>query len=273
MNWRILRHGKKSPAENMAIDEAIMQAIIADKAMPTIRFYDWQPSTVSCGYNQEVNKEIDFQALQKFGFGFVRRPTGGRLVLHDAEVTYSVIAPIAGKFAGNVTEAYSVISQALAAGLRAMGVEVELEKGSLDSGHQRQAANPCFSSSSKYELKCKGRKIVGSAQVRRDNVLLQHGSILLNNDQSQVAYLLPGLQPAQQEKLAKYLKRKTITVNANLSKPLNFKEASLCLEKGFRDSWANDFFSIHNNLTAEEIEISTSLLHTKYLTDEWNNRK
>lgn len=273
MKWRILQSGKNSPAENMAIDEAIMQSVIARKVLPTIRFYDWQPSTVSCGYNQAVDKEIDFEALQKFGFGFVRRPTGGRLVLHDQEVTYSVIAPLEGRFSGNVTQSYSVISQALAVGLKKMGITVELEKGSLDSQHQRQNGNPCFSSSSKYELKCNGRKIVGSAQVRSNNVLLQHGSILLNNDQSQVAYLLPDLLATQQEKLAKYLKRKTITVNANLSEPLDYKRASICLEQGFRESWSGDFFINHNDLTAEEIELSTHLENTKYLTDEWNNRK
>ena len=157
MHWRILNSGKKSPAENMAIDEAILEAVITGKSLPTIRFYDWNPSTASCGYNQKVDDEVDFSALEKFGFGFVRRPTGGRLVLHDQEITYSVIAPIEGKFAGSVTQAYSVISLALAEGLREMGVDVELEKGSLDSKHQRQAANPCFSSSSKYELKCQNK--------------------------------------------------------------------------------------------------------------------
>lgn len=273
MEWRILNSGKKSPAENMAIDEAILEAVISGKALPTIRFYDWEPSTASCGYNQSVAEEIDFQELQKFGFGFVRRPTGGRLVLHDREITYSIIAPIEGKFAGNVTQAYSVISLALAEGLRAMGVEVELEKGNLGVQHQRQTANPCFSSSSKYELKCQNKKIVGSAQVRRNDVLLQHGSILLNNDQSQVAYLLPNLDQNKKDKLAKFLKRKTITINSALKNPIDYKQALACLELGFRKSWSDDFFSIHNDLSQYEIEIASRLSHTKYLTDEWNKRK
>lgn len=273
MNWRILQTGKRSAAENMAIDEAILEAVIAGKADPTIRFYDWEPSTASCGYNQSVNNEVDFEALQKFGFGFIRRPTGGRLVLHDREITYSIITPITDRFAGNVTQAYSVISSALAVGLREMGVDVELEKGSLDSQHQREAANPCFSSSSKYELKCKDKKIVGSAQVRRENVLLQHGSILLNNDQSQVAYLLPRLTDIQKDKLAKFLQRKTITINSVLETSVSYEQAVRCLESGFRKSWSSDIFSNHNDLTQYEIEFSAHLVSTKYLTDEWNNRK
>jgi len=273
MQWSILNSGEKSPAENMAIDEAILEAVIAGKSLPTIRFYAWNPSTVSCGYNQKVDDEIDFTNLEKFGFGFIRRPTGGRLVLHDQEITYSVIAPIEGKFAGNVTQAYSVISLALAEGLQKMGVDVELEKGNLEVKHQRQAANPCFSSSSKYELKCQNKKIVGSAQVRRNDALLQHGSILLNNDQSQIAFLLPNLSQEKKLQLSKFLKRKTITVNSVLQNPVNYAQAQECLKHGFKKSWNEDFFSNHNELSHYEIEISSRLLHTKYLTDEWNKRK
>ena len=272
MKWRILKSGKLSPAENMAIDEAIMQAVIAGKSLPTIRFYDWNPSTASCGYNQSAEKEVDFRALEKYGYGFVRRPTGGRLVLHDQEVTYSVIAPIDGRFSGSITNAYSIISLALAEGLKEMGIEVELERGNLTSAHQREEANPCFTSSSKFELKCNRKKIVGSAQVRKDNILLQHGSILLNNDQSKIAYLLPNLEEDQRNKLAHYLSRKTIAINQVLEIPISYNDAVICLENGFRKSWDTDIFSKHNKLTQYEIETSSRLVHSKYLTDEWNKR-
>ena len=117
MKWRFLIDGKLSPAENMALDEAIFECVQDGRSLPTIRFYNWEPSTVSCGYNQEVAKEVDFAELKKHDYGFVRRPTGGRLVLHNNEVTYAVISPFEGRLSGNVTESYSEISKALAKGL------------------------------------------------------------------------------------------------------------------------------------------------------------
>ena len=244
MNFRIIKSGKKSPAENMAIDEAILNGIIAGTSPSTIRFYDWVPSTASIGYNQEAEKEIDFALLEKMGFGFVRRPTGGRLVLHDEEITYAVIVPTIEKFAGNVTDSYSEISRALAEGLRLLGVNVEFEKGNLSASHQRQNANPCFTSSSRYELTFERKKIVGSAQVRRENALLQHGSILLNHDQSKVAHLLPNLENKQREKLANSLTKKTISINQILDTKINFSDAISCFIAGFKKKWNCDYFYI-----------------------------
>ncbi|MDP8203984.1 MAG: lipoate--protein ligase family protein [Candidatus Tenebribacter mawsonii] len=273
MKWRFLVSGKLSPAENMAIDEAIFGSIQDGRSLPTIRFYRWEPSTVSCGYNQEVAKEVDFMALEKYELGFVRRPTGGRLVLHDDEVTYSVISPASGRLSGNVTESYSEISLALAAGLKKMGIDVDFEKGNLSSEHQRQAANPCFTSSSRYELSYKRKKIVGSAQVRKNGCLLQHGSILLNYGQSKLAKILPGLTDEQKERMAKYLKRKTIGINEILNMPISYKTAVNYLIEGFKENWINDEFEIHENLEVHELDIAEKLRISKYLTDEWNHKK
>lgn len=273
MKWRFLDSVKLGPAENMAIDEAILECIQAGRSMPTIRFYDWDPPTVSCGYNQVVAKEIDFAALKKLEFGFVRRPTGGRVVLHNGEVTYSVICPTVGRLSGNVTESYSEISKALAKGLELMGINVDFEKGNLSSEHQRQAANPCFTSSSRYELSYQRRKLVGSAQVRKNNCLLQHGSILLNDDQSKLVQILPGLINDQRTRLSDYLKRKTVTINEILKNPINYEKAVELLMKGFRKKWEDDDFEIHENLETYEYETAKKLRLTKYLTDKWNLKK
>ncbi|MBT7469375.1 MAG: lipoate--protein ligase family protein [Candidatus Cloacimonetes bacterium] len=257
----------------MAIDEAILNGVIAGTSPPTIRFYDWSPSTASIGYNQEVEKEIDFALLKKMGFGFVRRPTGGRLVLHDEEITYAVIVPTIEKFAGNVIDSYSEISRALAEGLRIMGVNVEFEKGNLSASHQRQNANPCFTSSSRYELTFERKKIVGSAQVRRENALLQHGSILLNHDQSKVAHLLPNLENKQREKLANFLAKKTISINQILDMKITFSDTVSCFIAGFKKKWNCDNFHISNKLTeSEQIEVQ-KLIQIKYSQCKWNNRR
>lgn len=273
MKWRILLSGKLSPAENMAIDEAIFEGVQKGWSLATIRFYDWQPSTVSCGYNQKVAEEVDFMALEKYGFGFVRRPTGGRLVLHDQEVTYSVISPSIGRLAGNVIASYSEISKALAMGFNLMGIDVDFEKGDLSSKHQRQAANPCFTSSSRYELKYKRKKIVGSAQVRKNNCILQHGSILLNFGQSKLAQILPDLADEQRARMSNYLKRKTIGINEILDEPLSYEKAVKLLIKGFKNKWGNDEFIIQKNLEIDELELAEKLRLSKYLADDWNQRK
>lgn len=273
MKRRFIISGKLSPARNMAIDEAVFVGVSEGRSFPTIRFYDWEPPTVSCGYNQEIAKEIDFNALEKFGFGFIRRPTGGRIVLHNQEVTYSVISPISERLSGNVSESYSEISKALAEGLRMLGVNVEFEKGSLSSFHQRQTANPCFTSSSRFELNYQNKKIVGSAQVRKDNFLLQHGSILLNYNQSKMAYILPKFDDKQKEYLAEYLTRKTISINEILEAPVSFNEAVKAFISGFQKSWNDDEFYICEDIEFFEKGLTENLMTTKYLTDEWNKRK
>jgi len=273
MKWRFLVSGKLSPAENMAIDDAIFQCIQDGRSLPTIRFYDWEPSTISCGFNQEAAKEVDFTALDELGFGFVRRPTGGRVVLHDNEVTYSVISPVAERLAGNVTASYSEISKALAKGFELLGIKVDFEKGNLSSEHQRQVANPCFTSSSRYELSYKRKKIVGSAQVRKNGCLLQHGSILLNYDQSKLAQILHGLSIAQKERMSNYLKRKTVSINQILSVPKEYYEVVELLISGFKEKWSTDEFMNKNTLETYELKIANELRLTKYLTDEWNQKK
>ena len=273
MKWRILKSGKLNPAENMAIDEAILNGIIQGRSVPTIRFYDWEPATVSCGYHQSAEKEVDFTALKEFGFSFVRRPTGGRLVLHNEEITYSVIAPTSGKFSCNVTEIYSEISKVLASGFSLLGIEVDFEKGELGSKEQRQVSNPCFTSSSRFELSYKKKKIVGSAQLRKEKAFLQHGSILLNHNQSQIAFILPNLEKNKREKLALTLSKKTISINEIVSSKISFSQACDIFEQAFKKSWKSDEFC--NTAYLEDFEKSNVklLVNNKYASNKWNKRK
>jgi lipoate-protein ligase A len=257
----------------MAIDEAILNSVCAGHAQPTIRFYDWNPPTISCGYNQSIEKEIDLDLVKSKGYGVVRRPTGGRVVLHEAEVTYSIVTPCEGRFAGTITESYFEISQALAAGFQLMGIKVDLEREHLSSNHQRMDSNPCFASSSKYELNYQNRKIVGSAQVRKNGCLLQHGSILLNKDQSSLADVIPKLDKEKRIRLAKYLTKKTVAINQILNKPITYTTAVDFILKGFMIFWREDGFEIAESLKTKEESEVYGLLTSKYLTDEWNKRK
>lgn len=120
--WRLLKTGFADGATNMAIDEAILLAVAEGKAPPTLRFYGWEPPCLSIGYSQSMG-EVDVDRCRKAGIGLVRRPTGGRAILHADELTYSVVAPqTEPRVAGGVIESYRRLSLGLVAGLRALSL-------------------------------------------------------------------------------------------------------------------------------------------------------
>jgi lipoate-protein ligase A len=180
----------------MALDEALMErARMTGESV--FRVYSWSEPTLSLGRNQPARMAYDMPALRQRGFAVVRRPTGGRAILHHREVTYSVTAPAAG--AGDTRESYDEINRLLVDGLRGLGVEADIV-GSIP-GASAPGPIPCFAHPSAGELVHRGRKLVGSAQWRCDNALLQHGSILLEDDQTMLSSLLleasaPPAEPA-----------------------------------------------------------------------------
>jgi lipoate-protein ligase A len=159
----------------MAVDEALLD-------MPqsgwTLRFYQWDRPTVSIGYAQPLARAVDRSRAHILAIPVVRRPTGGRAVLHGDEITYSIAGPLeVGALAGGVSASYRRIAAGLRAGLRSLGVVVDVERrGPAPSPSHK---GPCFSARTRHELAAAGRKLVGSAQRRRGGRLLQHGSLLL----------------------------------------------------------------------------------------------
>ena len=159
----------------MAVDECLMESVRRGGA-PTLRFYGWSPPCLSLGRNQPAPPPESVARLQKAGVDLVRRRTGGRAVLHDDELTYAVVAP--ARLLGGARATYQVVHEVLHAGLHGAGVPVVMAA----AGPARApipSTSPCFAEPVAGELLADGRKIVGSAQVHRDGVLLQHGSILL----------------------------------------------------------------------------------------------
>jgi lipoate-protein ligase A len=164
----------KTAAENMAIDESLLQLC----QEPILRFYQWKPKAISIGYNQDIEKEINLDFCKKQDINIVRRITGGKAVLHDQEVTYSLVSPEDKlNLPKQVNESYKVIAQALVIALKQLGINAELKQQP-----ERLATSICFNSSNWYELEVNGKKISGSAQRRIKNKILQHGPILLNFD-------------------------------------------------------------------------------------------
>ncbi len=176
--WRLILDGAHTGAWNMAADEALAEAVDAGASAPVLRLYRWAPPCLSLGFSQPY-EAADAAYCAGHGVDLVRRPTGGRAVLHHLELTYSVLAPLgAGPFTQDLQAAYQAICRALVAGLRALGVPAEVAgrpEGDLIKPVQ---AIPCFIGPAAGEVVAGGRKLVGSAMRRLGNSILQHGSIL-----------------------------------------------------------------------------------------------
>ena len=201
--WRLLLTGPATGPENMALDEALMTRARSTGEW-VLRVYSWCAPTLSFGRHQSARGAYDPATLERASVAAVRRPTGGRAVLHDREVTYSVTGPAQG--AGALRESYDRINRLLVEALRALGADVELARSARAPGLD---LSPCFERPSPGELVAGGRKLAGSAQWREDGALLQHGSILVDGDQARVSTLLrsPGTPPAAAATLSALLGR------------------------------------------------------------------
>jgi lipoate-protein ligase A len=187
----------------MALDEALMEAV-RDGGEAVLRFYRWEPACLSLGRNQPAAGRYREDLLAEAGWDVVRRPTGGRAVLHDRELTYSVVTP-AGLL-GSPRESYAAVNRALVAAVRRLGVPAVLQPRTAHRAPVPTLA-PCFRDPAEGEVVVQGRKLIGSAQYREGNVVLQHGSLLLEGDQRRVAGLLrePGAEEEAPAVLASYL--------------------------------------------------------------------
>ncbi len=179
LTWRVIFDEPGSGAHNMALDHAL--AMSARRGDGVLRLYSWSSKTVSFGRHEPANEVYDRSAADAAGIEFVRRPTGGRAVLHHAELTYGLVLP--DRTYGGPKGVYAKIHEGLAHGLKLLGVDAEVAAGGVVLTPD---AGPCFKVPAPGEVVAGGQKLVGSAQVRIGNALLQHGSIILDGDQSEL---------------------------------------------------------------------------------------
>ncbi|HEY8875885.1 MAG TPA: biotin/lipoate A/B protein ligase family protein [Desulfosporosinus sp.] len=267
--WRYLPYAVYSGAENMAVDEALLLTMAhSQDPQPVLRFYGWSPATLSLGYAQSYHKEVDEEVCQAEGIEIVRRPTGGRAVLHQYELTYSVIAPERDPHvSGTVTESYLKISQALLKGLKAVGVPAEM----VASGGLNQASSSaCFDAPSWYELVVAGRKLVGSAQVRKEGMLLQHGSILLHFDADLLFRLLKFPNEEIRQRLLSGFKAKACALDEVWPHPIEREELEGEICSGFCDIMQIELR--RSQLTVQEKSLAEDVL-LKYHSEEWTKKR
>ena len=233
--WRLIDSGPNSGAFNMAEDEKLLEQAATEAAGPLLRLYTWDPPAVSLGRFQIMETAVRPEACAKLGINIVRRVTGGRAVLHNQELTYSVVArtddPL---FPNDVLGTYKVIAAGLLAGLGNLGIHAEMV--SRSNRHavlvKKDAKDPsCFSSPSWYEILVKGKKIIGSAQRRVPGAFLQHGSILIGYDQGLEAEVMHG----------KGARDGVTCIRHELNRDITLDEVKQAFARGFSDAVGMEF--------------------------------
>jgi lipoate-protein ligase A len=262
--FRLLVMEPMDGAANMALDEALLRSRLDGAGPPTLRFFAWDPPTVSLGYGQAIGGNIDLDEAARMRIGLVRRPTGGSAILHegpDLELTYSVVGA-ARDFAGadELLATYRWIGAGLAAGLTRLGVPVEMVPARPSDPRTMPAF--CFARTGSYELEVAGRKLVGSAQRRQGGAFLQHGSVMLGAAPTRLRRVFVNTE----DPLAGMT-----TLEAVLGRRPSFMETADALAVGFRDAHGIDLAPGH--LEPDEARLADSLAHEKYRTERWTRTR
>jgi lipoate-protein ligase A len=224
----------------MAVDVALLEAVAAGESPPVFRIYQWSSPALSLGLNQDAAQELDASNCAQAGLEVVRRPTGGRAVLHWEELTYSLMCgrddPLVG---GSTQETYRTIGLCLVAGLKLCGLDLELERsvpspvGRRATGGAGGGHGPCFASAARWEVKCRGRKLVGSAQRRMGGGILQHGSIPMGPEYRMLPrFLKRRRQPREASELARQLSAASTCMAECSAATLTADEVGACLVLG-----------------------------------------
>lgn len=266
--WRLLIDEPATAAYNMAVDEAIMISNSKGEVPPTLRLYQWCPPAVSVGFSQDIERKVDVDRCRELGIDVVRRPTGGRAVLHDKEITYSVT--ISQRFLpGSVLQTYKFLSAGLLEAIRQLGLEASVEDKPTKSSISGSPA--CFDSPSWYEIEVSGRKLVGSAQVRQREVLLQHGSVLLELDIDKLQQVMKLPDARVRDRMIASLNAKATAINPELLRagkaPLQPYPVVEALIEGFRSGLGISL--LQGRLTDEERSTAKELAEGKYSSQSW----
>jgi lipoate-protein ligase A len=275
--WRLILDPPASGPWNMAVDEAILETVDREAGPPTLRLYGWQPACLSLGYAQPI-AEVSQAALQAHGWQLVRRPTGGRAILHIDELTYSVIAPDDDpRLVGGLLESYRRLSQAILNALHRLGIPAEasrqpegIPRNTTSSQTQASRGPVCFEVPSNYEITVSHKKIVGSAQARRKRGVLQHGSFPLYGDLTRITQVLVFPDEIRRQKAARRLLERATTAENVLGQPLDWQRAAETFAAGFEETLQLEFQP--GKLTRTENQRAKALEQAKYRNPDWTGK-
>ncbi len=253
----------------MAVDESILEHIYRGESKPTLRLYSWNPPCLSLGHAQSF-KDVDVERLRSNGWDVVRRVTGGRAILHTDELTYSVTGsaeePV---LSGGVLESYNRLAQALLNAVQSLSVPVEMKEH--EDGHTQQNLNPvCFEVPSTYEITVDEKKLIGSAQARKKEGVLQHGSLPLTGDLTRICdALIFENEDARYTAKERLLARAT-TVESVLGVGTDWETAAQAFVRGFEAELGIQFE--RGEMSKSESQRADELVKEKYAHPSWTER-
>lgn len=272
--WYFIDSGKCSPSFNMALDEALLNWHSQQLMPPIIRFYEWQTATVSIGYFQSVERDINMDEVNSQQMGFVRRPTGGRAVLHEHELTYSIIvSENYPNMPETVTEAYRVLSEGLVHGFQHLGLQAafSVPTEELKRALKQPKSAVCFDAPSYYELVVEGKKVAGSAQTRQKGVILQHGAILLSLNIEKLLSVFHFQSEEARELMRLQLPQKAVAIDQLTDRKITINDCKKAFHLGFEETLHIEL--VPYKLTEEQLHEVQKIEREKYANDTWNYKK
>ena len=250
--WRLLQTGARSATYNMAVDRAVLVASSEGRVPPTVRFYQWNPMAVSIGYFQSIVEEIDLEKCRNMGVDCVRRITGGGAVFHEKELTYSIVIPESHKeIPKNIMDSYGRICGAVIKGLDNIGIKGEYKP-----------INDIISDS---------KKISGNAQTRKQNTVLQHGTVLMDVDVEKMFEILLVPNEKIKDKLISDVKERVTSIKHILGNDLNFNTVAEAMKKGFEEEF--DVKLVPDKLTAHEKGLTSKFEFECFGSRDWNHKR
>ena len=266
--WRLLITPPARGAWNMAVDESILEHIGRNESPPTLRLYAWTPACLSLGHAQPF-ADVDMTRLKERGWEVVRRVTGGRAILHTDELTYSVIAPLTEpRVEGSVLESYNRLAQALLGAVNSLDVPVEMKEGKSNNDPK---PNPvCFEVPSTYEITVNGKKLIGSAQARKKEGVLQHGSLPLTGDLTRICQALVFENESARETASQRLLERATTIESALGGVVDWETAAQAFVRAFEAQLGLSFE--RGKLSESESKRTDELVKEKYDHPSWTER-
>jgi lipoate-protein ligase A len=266
--WRLLLTHPARGDWNMAVEESILESIGRGASLPTLRLYAWTPACLSLGVAQPF-ADVDVPRLRARGWDVVRRITGGRAILHTDELTYSVIGPAENPIlAGSVLESYNRLAKALLHAVQGLGVSVQMKEGKADESGK---SNPvCFEVPSTYEITVDGKKLIGSAQARRKEGVLQHGSLPLVGDLTRITEALSFADESARADASARLLDRAATVESALHRVVDWESAAGAIIHAFESELGIHFE--RGELSQEEKTRAEELVREKYAHPSWTER-
>ncbi len=270
--WRLLYTPPSRGAWNMAVDESILEHIHRGESQPTLRLYSWDPPCLSLGHAQPF-ADVDVERIKSHGWDVVRRVTGGRAILHTDELTYSVTGSAdESVLSGSVLESYNRLAQALLFAVRELGLPVEIKEDTSPVGHASSVTYPnpvCFEVPSTYEITVNGKKLIGSAQARKREGVLQHGSLPLAGDLTRICQALVFKDESARENAMQRLLARATTVES-VGVETDWETAAQAFVNGFEAQLGIRFQ--RGELSRSESERANELVGQKYAHPSWTER-